>query len=326
MFTSDAERGAESGGGVYSRMIKARCTILSTMPVWIAIVFVALTGIASADAAPDPLDPSRVRWTQLEYRASKFLITLSTQISLTTLSAAEAKQALLPPGQGVALQPSGSQVYRVDLTTNIFGQNTSVQLWLEPNAAALQRTVLNTGRKHRYRNFRYTQTGTYSLKRYPKPGEERSSWQSWSDVTEDFYPHGEAARGLVITETSALLYIMSASQLEKPGDELVFHVFTNDALAIVRARVRGVSRLMANYEWIKPEAAGRSDGMIDALQISLNVKPLDPSRGMEAPDFMALKGDLELYLDPASRLVLQLSGKAEVVGALDIKLRKAVMR
>lgn len=308
-------------------MIKARCTLLSAMAAWKGILlFFALMGTAVADVAPDPLDPSRVRWTQLEYRASKFLITLSTQISLTTLSAAEAKPALLPPGQGVPLQPAGAQVYRIDLATNLFGQNTTVQLWLEPNAAALQRTVLNTGRKHRYRNFRYTQTGTYSLKRYPKPGEERSSWQSWSDVTEDFYPHGEAARGLVITETGALLYIMSASKLEKPGDQLVFHVFTGDALGVVRAQVRGMRRLMANYEMVLPEGARRNDGLVDALHISLNVKPLDPARGMEEPDFMALKGDLDLYLDPVNRLVLQLSGNAEVVGSLDIKLRRAVLR
>lgn len=322
MFTSDADSGARLGGGVNSRMIKARCATLMTMGARIVVLLLALTGAAAADR----LDPARVRWTQLEYRASKFLITLGTQITLTTLRPAEAKPALLEPGQGIALLPAGPQVYRIDLATDIFGQNTSVQLWLDPNAAALQRTVLNTGRKHRYRNFRFTQSGTYSLKRYPKPGEEGSSWQNWSDVTEDFYPHGEAARGLVITETGALLYIMSASRLEKPGDRLTFHVFSSDALAVVQAQVRGYSRLMANYEVVSPEGSRRSDGLIDALHIALHVSPLDPARSMEAPDFMALKGDLDLYLDPANRLVVQLSGKAEVVGSLDIKLRKVVLR
>lgn len=309
-------------------MIKSRCARLMTMGVVPLVMLLGFGGFAVADTATAQaqLDPSRVRWAQLEYRASKFLITLSTQINLTVLSAAEAKQAFIEPQQGAGLQPAGLQVYRIDLATNLFGQNTAVQLWLDANAAALQRTVLNTGRKHRYRNFRFTQAGTYSLKRYPRPGEESSAWQNWSEVTEDFYPHGEAARRLVITETGALLYILSASKLEKPGDELTFHVFTNDAIAVVRAQVRGYHSLMTNYELITAEGARQITGMADLLRISLNVHPLDPSQAMEEPDFMALKGALDLYLDPVSRLVVQLSGKAEVVGSLDIKLRKAVLR
>lgn len=311
-----------------TRMTKARC-VRWLMPSVVALLsLLGFAGLAGADAAiaQAPLDPARVRWAQLEYRASKFLITLSTQINLTVLSAAEAKRALVEPKQGVGLQPTAPQVYRMDLATDLFGQKTAVQLWLDGNAAALQRTVLNTGRKHRYRNFRFTQSGTYSLKRYPRPGEESAAWQNWSEVTEDFYSHGEPARRLVITETGALLYILSASKLEKLGDELTFHVFTNDAIAVVHATVRGHRNLMTNYELIAAEGSRRISGMADLLHIALNVRPLDPSQAMEEPDFMALKGDLDLYLDPASRLVVQLSGKAEVVGALDIKLRKAVLR
>lgn len=302
--------------------------MLTAMRVGIIVMLLGLIGSALADTAPvqASLDPSRVRWAQLEYRASKFLVTLETQIMLTRLGAAEAKQALIAPTLGGGLQPAGPEVYRIDLATDLFGQNTSVQLWLDANAAALQRTVLNTGRKHRYRNFRFTETGTYSLKRYPRPGEESSSWQRWGEVTEDYYPHGEAARGLIITETGALHYILSASKLEKPGDWLTFHVFTSEVIAVVRAEVRGYSRLMTNYERITSKESRRVSGLMDVLHISLNVKPFDPARTMEQPDFMALKGDLDLYLDPKDRLVIQLSGKAEVVGSLDIKLRKAVLR
>ena len=39
-------------------------------------------------------------------------------------------------------------------------------------------------------------------------------------------------------------------------------------------------------------------------------------------DFLGLKGDIDLYMDPATRVLVQVSGKADYIGRTDIKLKE----
>ena len=40
-------------------------------------------------------------------------------------------------------------------------------------------------------------------------------------------------------------------------------------------------------------------------------------------DFLGLKGDIDLYLDPKTRVLVQISGTVDIVGYTDILLREA---
>ena len=51
----------------------------------------------------------------------------------------------------------------------------------------------------------------------------------------------------------------------------------------------------------------------------MNAIPVDPA-GADEFDFLGLKGDIDLYLDPDNRVLVQISGKADVIGHTDIKL------
>ena len=40
-------------------------------------------------------------------------------------------------------------------------------------------------------------------------------------------------------------------------------------------------------------------------------------------EFLGLKGDIDLYLDPKTRVLVQISGSLDIVGYTDILLRSA---
>ena len=55
----------------------------------------------------------------------------------------------------------------------------------------------------------------------------------------------------------------------------------------------------------------------------MNAVPIDPSEG-DKFDFLGLKGDIHLYMDPVTRVLLQISGKADIIGHTDITLKEVV--
>jgi hypothetical protein len=53
----------------------------------------------------------------------------------------------------------------------------------------------------------------------------------------------------------------------------------------------------------------------------MNAVPIDPSEKDDF-EFLGMKGDIDLYIDPDTRVLVQISGNADIIGYTDIKLKE----
>lgn len=276
---------------------------------------------ASAHAGQDPV--ADFRPATLDYRASKLFISAQTQIQQQVISAEQARQQLLSPPEGTALEPAGGNVIKQRLVTEVLGLRSEIDVWLNPDASILQRTSLSSGRKHRYRAYRYTPHGAYSLRLQPANDREaKTHHNNWSRRKETFFDLGQNRGQSAFSEPEALFYLIAVARLSQPGDSLTLPVFDNDRIVLIKVSVIAEEPLRVDFDEIKDGASRRISGTIPTLKARLVATAADPGADGEEFSFLGYKGDVDLYIDPQRRVIVQLSGAYDFLGQVDIRLQR----
>jgi hypothetical protein len=144
----------------------------------------------------------------------------------------------------------------------------------------------------------------------------------WGDVTTDFYPY-PASRVMPVIEPGALLYILSAAEFESPGDRLELTAFTHRGYHRIVALVEGEDRIEVEYTQ-RPGTFQRSvAGAIDVLRISLR----GADTQSETPDLQlfGLEGEVEVFLEPRSRIPVEVRGRISILGEVRVRLRQVAL-
>jgi len=277
----------------------------------------------SSLAEGSKLDPSRVKWTGLEYKMYVVFFAMNIKTQLKHISQATSKAALITPKEDEGKMPKADPTYRIDLETKIMGRNSFISLWFDPDGTAFQRTQTDTGKKQREKTYRITQNGYYSRQAKPRENEKNLTPDKWTDIGEGRNKFNKfPPAGAVIAEPTALYYLVSASPLNKPGDKFQEFIFTKHGIYQLNLRAVDYQNIEANY---KSNEGGKNKKVWNdeykTLHVTMNAVPIDPA-GADEFDFLGLKGDIDLYLDPDSRVLVQISGKADYVGHTDIKLKE----
>ena len=289
----------------------------------IIALLLAIGGYPLSSLAQDPgLDPSRVKWTSLSYKTRLLFFGMNIEVKLNQISQATSRAALLEPKHGEGTMPQTDPTYRIDLGTRILGRNSFISLWFDPDGTAFQRTQTDTGKKHRVKTYRVLKNGYYSLQAKPKENEKKLPPKMWTDIGEgknifNTFP----PTGTIITEPTALYYLVSASPLEKPGDRFEQYIFTKHGIYRLNLQAVGYQNIRVKFE--RNQRPGKETVFNDdfaALHIRLNGVPIDPA-AQDDFDLLGLKGDIDLYMDPESRVLVQISGKIDIVGYTDIRLQ-----
>ena len=270
-------------------------------------------------------------WSSASYRATKFFLTATAQVSIRTAPAAEVTTALQPAGGYVGLAPADAPHVLTTIDTHMSRQKTQLQLWHATDTQMLQRTALYTGRKDWYRLLRYTSDGVYSLKRRPRADEGGKDPAAWSDMTTEFYPYKVKMEGLgenkasIISEPEVVFYALAHRGLEREGDHFDLVVQDDGQPMRIEVRAVGTDRLRVDYERTGATGASRVDAQVDVLRVTMSAVPMADGPGAGEVKFLGLDGNVEIFFDPASRLVLELKGEAKVVGEVRLKLIKATV-
>lgn len=298
------------------------------IPTWLLTVGL-LCVLASGLSADDKYDPNKVPWSRLVYQVTKLGITATSEISLRTGSVAEIGSDLRPIPDGGELQPRRSQIAVLTLESQALWRSSTLDLWFDPtDAAALQRVQLETGkaaRRNRYRRLRFTGDSAYSLTRKATEDEVGKPHEEWSRVNEWTidYPR-RVPRG--VTTPSALFYILSAGNLSQPGDTLQLYLFSKSRLMELDLEVLGRAEIDSDYVQIVAGEESALQETVSTIEISLDGRPVDGGEGEESFEFLGLRGDVRIYLDPDLRFPLQISGAIKVVGHGNVKLKRIVLR
>ena len=290
------------------------------------IIFVLFIGISSYPllllAQDSTLDPSRVKWTSLSYKTRILFFLINIEVQMNQISLATSKAALLTSKHGEGTMPQTDPTYRIDLDTKILGRNSFISLWFDPDGTAFQRTQTDTGKKHRLKTYRILKNGYYSLQAKPREKEKKLPPEMWTDIGEGKNIFNRLPpTGTIITEPTALYYLVSASPLNKPGDKFVQYIFTKHGIYKLELHAIDYQNIEVDFE--SNQNTRKSTIYNDdfrALHIRMNGVAIDPASQGDF-ELLGLKGDIDLYLDPETRVLVQISGTADIVGYTDIMLK-----
>jgi len=254
---------------------------------------------------------------------------VSTDVHFVALPVQESADLLINDPAGDALQPSGEIIYTLTVNSNIsplFGSDEILKTksWFDPTGAgALQRVRQRLGKKRWQRSYRFSKKGVFRLKKTPKDSREESlALDQWTQITNHFYSYGDDRIGCPqVLEPSTLIYIVSAMKETTDPTPLNLCGFYKKQLHRVKVFIAGAQSLKVDYTAKRGDRQFRVDNTIDTIKISFEPSPLSPA-DMEPEEFsfLGLKGNFDIFIDKASRIPVQVSGKISTFGKVDIKL------
>ena len=322
---------AGEGRGTVDRIIPLGLTALMH-PARVARMFIAAVPIfacAGAGAASDPapaFDRDLPRWTELDFSASKFLMSATATVQMRIRPSREIASELKSTPAGKPVAP-GDEVLEMVYAASGFGRASLTTLWADPvSGATLQRTQLDQG--ERRRTYRFTDIGAYHYTRWPAATREESLGpEQWTRRTEGMRPYSDGAAGKPVTEGTVLLWMVGAADLSKKGDRLEAFTFSRKRVNRVVAEVIGTRTVQVDF--IEKSASGehRRRGDLNALRLRVRGSPLTPVKDEDEEfELLGLRGDLDLMLDPQTRAPVELRGNIKYAGQVTVHLRRAVLR
>jgi|GEM_PF-6776729 len=266
-----------------------------------------------------------IPYNQLTYEASKLLLTLGTEVTLSKKSVAEVSADLVTPKEGNAITPKSGSIYIVTTDSSFFGKHTTYTLWFDERSAIVQwMREIRRGSKSNVKFYRFSDNGYRDYrKNYPDEDYvvDLGEINSWGN---SFKPYlVKAPEDKVISETGALLYLVSQLKLQNAGDEASLLMYSDEQLIDTRLIVVGKVKLKTDFTIVDNGKTQRINEKERSV-IQVMVKPVD-TQGNPVKDLevMGLQGEISMYIDEATRLLLQISGEVEIAGKVDVKLKSA---
>ncbi|MBN1848350.1 MAG: hypothetical protein JW932_07175 [Deltaproteobacteria bacterium] len=270
------------------------------------------------------MNPSQVQWSGLYYQTHVLFFPAKVNIHLSQIHLSASQEAMLIPKQGQGVMARTDPSFRIDIYSKIVSRSSLIKLWFDPDGMSFQRTQIETGGKKRIKTYRILTNGFYSREIKPDKDEGDLPPDKWSLVNDGFKIFTEMPpHGTVISEPSALFYLVSASALNMPGDERIEYIFTKHGIYQVRLHAAEYDTIKMEYEISEGGIVKTSAGKHETLSIRMSAVPLDPLEKNEF-ELLGLKKDIHLYMDPRTRVLLQISGRSDIVGRMDIKLKKVI--
>ena len=281
------------------------------------------------------LDPHRVIWSDLSFRAGRTVVDVAIDIRLSPFPAAEFESIWQTYPQSIPLPSVGQEVYNLEVNRvidHIFSRavKLSNQVLFNANQAiSLYRVRLRRGKDDIERAYWFTGEGVHRLRTMPKTkGETSLDPTKWTDVKTSFYPYDLTRLECPqVVDPMLLIYLVSAAPINKDGEVLSLCVFGKQQLHQVRLRVDGLQTLEVDYAEKAGEGEVGKKGKVDGLRVTLESEPMARDKdNAENFSFLGMHEDIAIYIDPELRIPLQVSGKIPTVGAVTLKLSEVKMK
>ncbi len=288
------------------------------------IALVAGASVANTETNGVFLDPARIGWSSVEYRASLLFISIDTAVSIEVADPVNLPGILIEPGEGKGAEP-GDAVTRVRLMSNGLGLHSEISLFLNTDTGlALQRVSHDTGKRMRHRIYRFTDIGAYQRTWWPVGDAEKSlprdRWPEWSERAEGLYPYPEEAFNAIVTEPGGLLYLVGAAPLNKVGDEFEILAYIRRHVHRVRIEVVGIEDIREKFDEYQGGTRIKRKGTIPTLKLLIRGEVL----GDEDEDFemLGLRGDISMNMDLITRAPLRVTGAVKIVGQITMRIQR----
>ena len=274
------------------------------------------------------LDEERLHWSQLKYKATLLGFSVKSQVNLVSLPANETDAALIESKNDKAVSSSSDNNYYMTLHTNLLGRDLRTMIWFDPtDVRALQRIRLETGvKQNEYKAYRFTENGTFMIRKQPKTEEVDLSHESWTNTNSEYAKLlPKSANQLMLAEPASLFYIVSVAELSHPGDAIEIPMLSRGSVLMVRLTVEKRKTYNATYTRKKRSSDNEVNHNVDALEISIRARSIDSPTESFDLKLAGLDGDLRFIVDRETHIPLELSGKMVILGTVRFKLEHAVV-
>jgi hypothetical protein len=304
--------------------------------LWVALSLPALPHIAAAQCSPNSAyNPDRVPWSELSFRGKTFLGRVFVDVELTFVSSEQAQGLLIASPNGVPVSFESAKVGLISvhrIIDSTFGSDITEEdkvLFNPMQASALGRIRWRRGQDDFIKQYRFTNIGIYRIQKTPADKKEvQQPPDKWTKNKANFYGHDAKQLGCsVVSERSILLYAIFAAPRLLDQQAVSVCVFGKRQLHRVQMRAGDVQPLKVKYVEKKQDAEVAKEGSIDAQKIFFEIQTLKSDLStVENFSFLGLRQNIAVFIDPASRQPLQISGRISKLGTIDLKLSEVRLR
>ncbi len=300
-------------------------------PILLISLFFPLTSSATEMVPALSLDKTTVPWKHLSFKGKEFFAKLAAEVELTSPSKSELDIAFIPSPQGVPIAITKSGALIIDAKISVKSIFVKVKLqntaWFDPvTLSAMQYVRQRVGLNDAKKTYRFTDKGVFKLTKQPIDKSEIIQLpEKWSAVKENFFPHDPEKKSCVnITAPIPVIYLISASKVsdfEKPVTICVFNKTETIYLDIQKVPAESVQ---LNYTEIRGDEAIQRNTSILTEVLSLKARSISSGQTMNKFSLVGLQGNIKIYIDPESRVPVQLRGDYRGLGEIKLKLRQMV--
>jgi hypothetical protein len=270
-------------------------------------------------------------WTELELEARKLFLKATTRVAVKLQETGAVRGDLRTPPEGVARRPTSPRVAIVNLESDLpFGRFQTSTVWVDAlTGAALQGERLASGRKPSWKLWRYLDGARYVWRAEPGDSSEarldRSAWTRRRDRLEAW--ESSVPPGLVVSDSYALLYLVSAARLERDGAELRFCLEADGRLVEARFVAGEVVTDRFELEEVSAGVSGMRSGLMRARAVRGLGRPVGGEAAGEEVDlgFLGLQGEITVLLAEGWGVPLEVRGRAQGVGQVTVRVRRVVL-
>lgn len=275
--------------------------------------FAALATVAGASPLDDrladaePLDPKRVSWQLLDFKASKLFISAKTRVEL----------AQVAPG-----------VAEISFDTQALGRKTTDAIRFQfDDAATLSREKQKHGSSPYAKVYRFGD-GTVTMERSEPANvdEATGGHETWSHRRQETFdaPAGACRR---VVDPSVVLYLAAARSWSVGSPPFRVCTFSDGRFSRLVIEVAGEEEIRVDYEVADADADGtaRQNGKVKALVLTLDAESL-VGEGNDQLEVLGLEEDVRMYVDPATGAPLRFTGRMDNLGRVEVELQRLVLR
>jgi len=261
-------------------------------------------------------------WKTVELRARKFFLSSSLRLQ------AEIREgsSLQPNASGASggdfdLAPGARAVHLLIVTQQPWRGRSRTELYLDAlNHAALYSFTTKWGKIHEQKERKYASTGIVKLSRQANGTPKDGDTVKWDELRQRFdaYPQPPSEP---ISDLRAMLYLLAASDIQKPGDNFEFLVFEDHS--IVRITLSASELVEVGSKFVLKTAAGsrKVRQPREALMVKAHSEIVAGSADNDKLQSGEFRQGMEIALDTSTRapLMVWLSG-IRIVGKVRFRL------
>ena len=274
------------------------------------LLFLAPAGVGASpidDRMTDDsaqLDPKRVTWRQLDYKATKLFVSARTEVLLSQVA----------PG-----------VAEISFDTQALGRKTTDAIRFQlASAATLTRQKQKHGNNPYAKLYRFAEDSVTMERSEPADVDEATAAPaSWSRRRSETFdsPPGACAR---VVDPSVVLYLAAARNWRASPSPFTVCTFSDGKFSRLVIALEGEEEIRVDYEVVEAGGTTRRDETVKALVLALDAESL-VGEGKDQLEVLGLEEDVRMYIDPETGAPVRFTGKMDKLGQVEVELQRLVL-